>query len=47
MLNHAVPTAMVYGQSAALELLDALDADGRLKGHHRHDAVPAHLLELA
>jgi predicted RNA polymerase sigma factor len=38
---------MVHGPSAGLELLDALDADGRLRGHHRLDAVRAHLLELA
>jgi predicted RNA polymerase sigma factor len=47
MLNHAVAAAMVHGPSAGLELLDALDADGRLTGHHRLDAVRAHLLELA
>ena len=47
MLNHAIAAAMVHGPSAGLELLDALDADGRLAGHHRLDAVRAHLLELA
>ncbi len=47
MLNHAIAVAMVHGPSAGLELLTALDADGRLKGHHRLDAVRAHLLELA
>jgi RNA polymerase sigma factor (sigma-70 family) len=47
MLNHAIAVAMVHGASAGLELLAALDADGRLKGHHRLDAVRAHLLELA
>jgi RNA polymerase sigma factor (sigma-70 family) len=47
MLNHAIAAAMVHGPSAGLELLDALDADGRLRGHHRLDAVRAHLLELA
>ena len=46
MLNHAVAAAMVHGPSAGLKLLSALDADGRLKGHHRLDAVRAHLLEL-
>jgi predicted RNA polymerase sigma factor len=46
-LNHAVAAAMVHGPSAGLKLLDALDADGRLKGHYRLDAVRAHLLELA
>jgi len=47
MLNHAIAAAMVHGPSAGLELLNALDADGRLAGHHRLDAVRAHLLELA
>jgi RNA polymerase sigma factor (sigma-70 family) len=47
MLNHAIATAMVHGPSAGLELLEALDADGRLSSHHRLDAVRAHLLELA
>jgi RNA polymerase sigma factor (sigma-70 family) len=46
-LNHAIATAMVNGPSAGLALLDELDADGRLSGHHRLDAVRAHLLELA
>jgi RNA polymerase sigma factor (sigma-70 family) len=46
-LNHAVAAAMVHGPSAGLELLTALDADGRLTGHHRLDAVRAHLLEMA
>jgi predicted RNA polymerase sigma factor len=47
MLNHAVAAAMVRGPSAGLELLNALDADGRLTGHHRLDAVRAHLLEMS
>jgi len=47
MLNHAIAAAMVRGPSAGLELLDALDADGRLAGHYRLDAVRAHLLEMA
>jgi predicted RNA polymerase sigma factor len=47
VLNHAVAAAMVHGPAAGLKLLDALDADGRLRGHHRLDAVRAHLLELA
>jgi predicted RNA polymerase sigma factor len=38
---------MVQGPSVALDLLDALDADGRLGAHHRPDAVRAHLLEMA
>ena len=47
MLNHAVAAAMVHGPTAGLDLLHALDQDGRLKDHHRLDAVRAHLLELA
>ena len=46
-LNHAIATAMVHGPAAGLELLEALDADCRLAGHHRLDAVRAHLLEMA
>jgi predicted RNA polymerase sigma factor len=46
-LNHAIATAMVDGPAAGLELLKALDADERLAGHHRLDAVRAHLLERA
>ena len=47
MLNHAIAAAMVHGPSQGLELLDALDGDRRLAGHHRLDAVRAHLLEMA
>jgi len=47
MLNHAIAWAMVHGPEAGLELLKRLDTDGRLAGHHRLDAVRAHLLELA
>ena len=47
MLNHAIAAAMVHGPSVGLDLLNALDADGRLAGHHRLDAVRAHLLEMA
>ncbi len=47
MLNHAVAAAMVHGPSKGLELLRALDSDARLAGHHRLDAVRAHLLEMA
>lgn len=43
-LNHAVAAAMVLGPSAGLELIDGLA--GELTGHHRLDAVRAHLLEL-
>ena len=47
MLNHAIATAMVHGPSKGLELLRALDSDPRLAGHHRLDAVRAHLMEMA
>lgn len=47
VLNRAIAFAMVYGPSAGLKELDRLDADGRLTGHYRLDAVRAHLLELA
>jgi RNA polymerase sigma factor (sigma-70 family) len=46
-LNRAIAVAMVQGPPAGLALLDALDRDGRLAGHHRLDAVRAHLLEMA
>jgi RNA polymerase sigma factor (sigma-70 family) len=46
-LNHAVATAMVQGPSAGLELLVPLDADARIAGHYRLDAVRAHLWEMA
>lgn len=46
-LNHAIATAMVHGPAAGLALLAALDADQRIAGHHRLDAVRAHLLEMA
>ncbi len=47
MLNHAIAAAMVHGPTKGLELLRALDSDARLAGHHRLDAVRAHLLEMA
>ena len=46
-LNHAIAAAMVHGPAKGLELLRALDSDARLAGHHRLDAVRAHLLEMA
>ena len=46
-LNHAVAVAMVDGPQAGLALLASLDSDDRLAGHHRLDAVRAHLLEMA
>jgi RNA polymerase sigma factor (sigma-70 family) len=47
MLNRAIAAAMVHGPSKGLELLKTLDSDPRLAGHHRLDAVRAHLLEMA
>jgi RNA polymerase sigma factor (sigma-70 family) len=44
-LNRAVAAAMADGPSAGLALLETVDE--RLNGHHRVDAVRAHLLELA
>jgi RNA polymerase sigma factor (sigma-70 family) len=43
-LNRAVAVAMVEGPSAGLAELDGLDE--QLAGHHRLDAVRAHLLEM-
>ncbi|HZE12587.1 MAG TPA: hypothetical protein VE086_02420, partial [Chthoniobacterales bacterium] len=45
MLNYAIAAAMVHGPSKGLALLHALDRDRRVTGHHRLDAVRAHLLE--
>lgn len=44
-LNRAVAIAMVRGPAAALAELDAAAADPALRGHHRVDAVRAHLLD--
>ncbi|GGR49860.1 RNA polymerase sigma factor [Streptomyces netropsis] len=44
-LGRAVAVAMVHGPSAGLAEVDALEE--RLAGHHRLDAVRAHLLEKA
>jgi RNA polymerase sigma factor (sigma-70 family) len=46
-LNHAIAAAMVNGPASGLELLTSLDADKRMAGHYRLDAVRAHLLEMA
>src|SRR5262249_29022379 len=46
VLNHAIAAAMVHGPSTGLDLLKTLDGDERLAGHHRLDAVRAHLLEM-
>jgi RNA polymerase sigma factor (sigma-70 family) len=45
-LNQAIAAAMVHGPSKGLTLLQTLDADPRLSGHHRLYAVRAHLLEM-
>ncbi|MFF4651615.1 RNA polymerase sigma factor [Streptomyces sp. NPDC001380] len=44
-LNRAVAAGMAHGPAAGLAVLDGLG--GRLAGHHRLDAVRAHLLEAA
>ena len=46
-LNHAVAVAMAHGPGAGLERLGRLEADRRIAGDHRLDAVRAHLLEMA
>ena len=47
-LNHAVAVAMVRGPQAGLDLLDhARRRRPASAGHHRLDAVRAHLLEMA
>jgi RNA polymerase sigma factor (sigma-70 family) len=46
-LNRIVAVAMVHGPRAGLRRLDEAEADPALAGHHRVDAVRAHLLDLA
>jgi len=46
-LNRIVAVAMVHGPSVGLEQLAAAEAEPALTGHHRLDAVRAHLLEMA
>jgi RNA polymerase sigma factor (sigma-70 family) len=46
-LNHAIAAAMVHGPETGLDLIRALDADARVRGHYRLDAVRAHLYEMA
>jgi RNA polymerase sigma factor (sigma-70 family) len=46
-LNHAVAVAMVDGPEVGLRMLEPLDGDNRVSGHHRLAAVRAHLQELA
>jgi len=46
-LNRAIAVAMVHGPTVGLAMLDTLDADPRIAGHYRLDAVRAHLLDMA
>jgi len=46
-LNRIVAGAMVHGPEAGLERLARAEADPALAGHHRVEAVRAHLLEMA
>jgi predicted RNA polymerase sigma factor len=46
-LNQAVAVSMVDGPQAGLDLLATLETDDRVSGHHRLEAVRAHLLEMA
>jgi RNA polymerase sigma factor (sigma-70 family) len=46
-LNHAIAAAMVHGPASGLALLQSLDADPRMSGNHRLDAVRGHLFEMA
>ena len=46
-LNGAIAAAMVHGPPAGLAILARLDRDDRIAGHHRLEAVRAHLLERA
>ena len=45
-LNRAIATAMVHGPRAGLEVIALLDADPRMQGHFRLDAVRGHLHEM-
>jgi len=44
-LNRTVAVAMVRGPAAGLDALDEAATDPALRGHHRVDAVRAHLLD--
>ncbi len=46
-LNRAVAVAMAQGPEAGLAELETIESDERLSGHHRVEAVRAHMLELA
>jgi RNA polymerase sigma-70 factor (ECF subfamily) len=43
-LNHAVAVAMAFGPEAGLELIEKIDADGKLDGYHHLHAARADLL---
>jgi RNA polymerase sigma factor (sigma-70 family) len=47
VLNRTIAFSMVNGPRAGLERLEELAKDPRVAGHHRIDAVRAHLHELA
>ena len=46
-LNRIVAVAMVHGPATGLQQLAGAESDPALAGHHRVDAVRAHLLEMA
>ena len=46
-LNRIVAVAMVHGPAVGLDQLATAESDPALAGHHRVDAVRAHLLEIA
>ena len=45
-LNRAIAAAMVHGPRTGLDLLRRLEADTRIAGHYRLDAVRGHLHEM-
>lgn len=45
-LNHAIAVAMTDGPATGLALLEPLDADQRVRGHYRLDAVRGHLYAM-
>ena len=46
-LNRAVAAAMVHGPAAGLGLVAGLEADSRMRSHHRLLATRAHLLSMS
>jgi len=46
-LNRAVAAALVHGPAAGLALVAELEADPRMRSHHRLLATRAHLLSMA